>query len=80
MQHIGRTYDPKPINEAIEELGLTNEKLGVKAEVAARTVSVIRNGDENVRLETLKKVAGALKLKVVISFERAQEAETVGLR
>jgi transcriptional regulator with XRE-family HTH domain len=76
MQSVERTYDPKPINEAIEEMGLTNEKLGVKADVAARTVSVIRNGDENVRLETLRKVAGALKLKVVIHFEPAPE--TVG--
>lgn len=59
-------------------MGLTNEKLGVKADVAARTVSVIRNGDESVRLKTLKKVAGALKLKVRISFEPASEAESVG--
>lgn len=72
MQPTEHTYDPEPINTAIADQGLTNEKLGVKAEVAARTVSIIRNGDESVRLTTLKKVATALRLKVVIRFEPIQ--------
>jgi transcriptional regulator with XRE-family HTH domain len=76
MQPAAHAYDAQTINEAMEAMGLTNEKLGVKADVAARTVSVIRNGDENVRLQTLKKVAGALKLKVVIRFEPEPDAET----
>jgi transcriptional regulator with XRE-family HTH domain len=70
MQSVEQTYDPSPICEAIEREGLSNEKVGVAAGVAARTVSVVRNGDENVRLETLKKIARALHLKIIIRFEQ----------
>lgn len=63
-------YNTQIINRAIEEQEFTNEKLAVKADLAARTVSSIRNGEENVRLLSLKKVAEALGLKLIVKFEK----------
>ena len=63
-------YNTQIINREIENQDFTNEKLAVKADLAARTVSSIRNGEENVRLISLKKVAAALGLKLVVKFEK----------
>lgn len=78
MQCVEQSYNPAPLNEAVKEQGFTNEKLAVKACLSARTVSSIRNGDENVKLSTLKKAASALNLKVVIRFEPQGVADTAG--
>lgn len=59
-------YDAKVIDKAIEEQKTTNEKVAVAAGLSSRTVSQIRNGEENVRLNSLKKTAEALNLKVEI--------------
>jgi transcriptional regulator with XRE-family HTH domain len=59
-------YDAKVIDKAIEKQKLTNEKVAVAAGLSSRTVSLIRNGEENVRLNSLRKTAEALNLKVEI--------------
>lgn len=59
-------YDAKVIDKAIEDQGLSNEKVAVAAGLSSRTVSSIRNGEENVKLNSLKRTAEALNLKVEI--------------
>jgi transcriptional regulator with XRE-family HTH domain len=76
MQPNEQFYDPAPIVRAIADKGLTNEKVGVGAGLAARTVSAVRSGTENLQLETLFKVAAEVGLKVEISFLPMDEAET----
>ncbi|HYO90343.1 MAG TPA: helix-turn-helix transcriptional regulator [Pyrinomonadaceae bacterium] len=61
-------YDTEKINEAIEQQELTNEKLAVKADLSSSTISAIRNGEENVRLTSLKKTAIALGFDVEVRF------------
>ena len=67
-------YDTITINSVMEASDLTNEKLAVKAGLAARTVSSIRNGESNVRLPSLQKVADALGLHLVVRFEKQESA------
>ncbi len=61
-------YDPKIINEAIKSQKLTNEKVGVSAGVAARTVTTVRQGSPDLNLKSLNKVAAALGFDVDIRF------------
>ena len=63
-------YSPTLINEEMEKQGLTNERLAVRAELTARTISKIRNGDPHIHLPTLKDVADALGLKVEIKLTK----------
>jgi transcriptional regulator with XRE-family HTH domain len=63
-------YDPEPISRAMEAQELTNEKLAVKAELSSSTVSAVRNGEENVRLVTLKRIAAALGFDVEVRFKK----------
>ncbi len=63
-------YDAAPINKAIEEQDFTNEKLAVRAGLASRTVSSIRNGETNIRLTSLQQVAEALGFRVIVKFEK----------
>jgi transcriptional regulator with XRE-family HTH domain len=64
-------YNTTIINAEMERLNLTNEKLAVKAGLSGSTISAIRNGDEKVRLTSLKKAARALSLKIEIRLEKA---------
>lgn len=61
-------YDPQVIDEAIESKHLSNEKVAVSAGLSSGTVSSIRNGEENIRLPSLKRVANALGYEVEIRF------------
>jgi transcriptional regulator with XRE-family HTH domain len=61
-------YDSQLIDKAIGEQNLTNEKLAVSAGLSSGTVSSIRNGEENIRLPSLKRVANALGYEVEIRF------------
>jgi transcriptional regulator with XRE-family HTH domain len=61
-------YDPQIIDEAIESQHLSNEKVAVSAGLSSGTVSSIRNGEENIRLPSLKRVANALGYEVEIRF------------
>jgi transcriptional regulator with XRE-family HTH domain len=61
-------YDPQVIDEAIESQHLSNEKVAVSAGLSSGTVSSIRNGEENIRLPSLKRVANALGYEVEIRF------------
>jgi transcriptional regulator with XRE-family HTH domain len=70
MQHIAHIYDPAPINQAIEEQDLTNERLAVKAGLAARTVSDVRQAKDSLRLQTLFKVTEALGFEMEIHFKK----------
>lgn len=58
----------KTINEAMGRERLTNETLGDKAELDPATISRIRNGNPNVTLTSLLKVATALNLELQINF------------
>ncbi|HEY9285911.1 MAG TPA: hypothetical protein VIP46_20850 [Pyrinomonadaceae bacterium] len=66
-------YSPDPINAAMGVQRLTNEKVAEKAGVAAKTVSLVRNGFPNVTLPTLTRVAKAVGLEVVIQFNSKVE-------
>ncbi len=59
-------YRTDVINAAIEEQGKTNESLAHAAGLSHATISAIRNGEENIRLLSLKKAANALNLRVEI--------------
>lgn len=61
-------YNSQIIDRAIEDRHLTNEKVAVNAGLSSRTVSSIRNGEENIRLPSLKRVANALGYEVEIRF------------
>ena len=63
-----KMYNSQIINRAIEDRHLTNEKVAVNAGLSSRTVSSIRNGEENIRLPSLKRVANALGYEVEIRF------------
>lgn len=63
-------YNSSLINEEMEKQGLTNEKLAVKADLTARTISKIRKGDAHIHLPSLKGVAEALGLKVEIRLSK----------
>lgn len=75
-----KPYDPQPLEHAMKVLGYSNEKTAVLAGLSSTTLSQVRKGEEGVKVTTLRKVARALKLKVVITFEPASETETVGAR
>lgn len=64
-------YETTPINEAMGRERLTNESLADKAELDPATISRVRNGNPNVSLPTLKKVADALGLELIVRFEKA---------
>lgn len=61
-------YRADLINTAMEEQGKTNESLAHAAGLSHATISAIRNGEENVRLLSLKKAANALNLRIEIHF------------
>lgn len=63
-------YDILEINRAMSEHNLTNEKAAVKAGLAARTVSSIRNGEPNIRLPSLEKLAHALGLELIVKLKK----------
>lgn len=54
----------------MKERGLTNRALAESAGLAVATVSYIRNGRACVLLPSLKKVADALGLDLVVRFEK----------
>lgn len=61
-------YRSDIIKAAMEEQGKTNESLAHVAGLSHATISAIRNGEQNVRLLSLKKAADALNLRVEIHF------------
>lgn len=61
-------YDTNIIEEEMERQNLTNERLAVKANLSASTISAIRNREVNLRLPSLEKAASALGLDVEIRF------------
>jgi transcriptional regulator with XRE-family HTH domain len=66
----GEMYNYESINAAMGAQRLTNVKVAERAGVAAKTVSLIRNGFPNVTLPTLKKVADALNLDLIVKLEK----------
>jgi transcriptional regulator with XRE-family HTH domain len=67
---VSEMYNHESINAAMGAQRLTNVKVAERAGVAAKTVSLIRNGCPNVTLPTLKKVADALNLDLVVKLEK----------
>ena len=69
-------YRADLINIAMEEQGKTNESLAHAAGLSHATISAIRNGEENLRLLSLKKAANALNFRVEIHLVPKTEAQT----
>ena len=69
-------YNAQIIDRAIEDRNLSNGRVAASAGLSCGTVSSIRNGKENVTLPSLKKVADALGLQLIVRFEK-QEASHV---
>jgi transcriptional regulator with XRE-family HTH domain len=69
-------YQAELIKTAMEQQGKTNESLAHAAGLSHATISAIRNGEENVRLLSLKKAANALKFRVEIRFVPESETQT----
>ena len=63
-------YNSELINEEMSGQRLTNEKLAALAGVNKKVVSAARNGKESVMLPSLKKVADALNLELVVKLEK----------
>lgn len=57
-------YNTELINEAMGKKRLTNEALAELSNVSVATVSYVRNGRTEIKLETLKKIADALELRL----------------
>lgn len=70
-------YQSELIKTAMEQQGKTNESLAHAAGLSHATISAIRNGEENVRLLSLKKTAKALKFRVEIRFVPETEPASV---
>lgn len=72
-------YNTDPINEVMGRERLSNDRLAELAGLDPTTVSRIRNGNPNVNLPSLKKVADALGLSMAELFtpkaEQPQEAQ-----
>jgi transcriptional regulator with XRE-family HTH domain len=63
-------YNPDPINEEMGRRRLSNEDVAELAGVNKKVVSAARNGKESVMLPSLKKVADALNLELVVKLEK----------
>jgi transcriptional regulator with XRE-family HTH domain len=63
-------YNPALINEVMGRERLTNRKVAALAGVNTKVVSAARNGKESVTLPSLKKVADALDLNLVVKLEK----------
>jgi transcriptional regulator with XRE-family HTH domain len=64
QEHVGRR-----VAELRAEAGLTQERLAERAGVTARYLQSIEGGHENLTLETLAKLATALKVPPIRLFE-----------
>jgi transcriptional regulator with XRE-family HTH domain len=67
-------YNSELVNSAMGARRLTNPEVARIAGVAPKTVSAIRNGKDSVTLPTLKKVADALDLQLIVRFEKKEVA------
>jgi hypothetical protein len=63
-------FNPDPINEEMGRRRLSNEDVAALAGVNKKVVSAARNGKESVMLPSLKKVADALNLELVVKLEK----------
>jgi hypothetical protein len=63
-------YNPDLINEVMGRKRLTNQRVAELAGVNTKVVSAARNGKETVMLPSLKKVADALGLNLVVKLEK----------
>lgn len=63
-------YNPDPINEEMGRRCLSNEAVAELAGVNKKVVSAARNGKETVMLPSLKKVADALGLDLIVKLEK----------
>lgn len=70
-------YPNANINAAMGERRLTNEQVAAKAKVTRKVVSAVRNGKVNITLPSLKKVANAVGLELVIQLVPKAESDKV---
>jgi DNA-binding phage protein len=63
-------YDSELINEVMGRKRLMNQKVAELAGVNTKVVSAARNGKDSVRLPSLKKVADALNLKLIVKLQK----------
>ncbi|KAA9349740.1 helix-turn-helix domain-containing protein [Larkinella humicola] len=57
------------IKQARLSVGLTQKELGEKIEVAESTFSRFENGNQNLTIDTLQKIATALNKRLIIKLE-----------
>lgn len=62
-QQLSRT-----IREARKSKGITQKELGEKLGLSESATSRLLNGEQNLTLDTIQKVAEALKIEIVISY------------
>jgi transcriptional regulator with XRE-family HTH domain len=67
-------YRSDLIVKAMENQGKTNESLAHETGLSHATVSAVRNGNEQVRLETLNAIADALGLDMGELFRLPRKA------
>ena len=63
-------YNADLINEVMGRKRLTNQKVAELAGVNTKVVSAARNGKGSVKLPSLKKVADALNLDLIVKLEK----------
>jgi transcriptional regulator with XRE-family HTH domain len=68
-------YRTDLINAAMGAKRLTNEQVALRAKVAPKTVSAIRNGYPNIYVPTLKAVADALGIEMYELFRHDSKKE-----
>lgn len=61
------------LREVRTQRGLTQEKLAAKAGLARNFVSMVENGDRNVTLGTIQKLATALKCRMADLMPDAED-------
>ncbi|MDX6696066.1 MAG: Cro/C1-type DNA-binding domain [Blastocatellia bacterium] len=67
-------YGNELIKGAMAEQELTVADVAEITGLSPTTISFVRNGKENVKLPTLKKIADALDLQLIVRFEKREAA------
>lgn len=72
-------FQNEPINRAVEQSQYSKEKLAVLAEVATPTLEKVMNGEANLMLDSVERIADYLGYDVVISFKKKLPAKAPAL-
>ena len=64
------TFQNEPIKKAVEQSQYSKAKVAVLAEVAEPTLDKVINGDSQIMLDSIERIADYLGFEVVISFKK----------